>query len=278
MGQWNQNRFARGRAEQRAALVERLGVDVLLAQELPGHRFRAWCDALGEGWWGRFSLTCRAGLPAARSFWGVAVFGRSGAVRPDPTREPMLIGDPDDDSGSGLFWRRTLAVPAVTVAGHVTLVSIHVRPGASVGEQKLEFVANASRWLRSLDRPLVLGVDANSPGRGGRDDFWSPDPQDRERRAWGPNPEHGLKDVWRDHDIPRSGPDFTHVLKGREPAGVRFDHVWVSPDITPLRVEHVWDEAVALGADHALVLADIALPSDPAKGPARGRVDAQPTS
>jgi hypothetical protein len=26
-------------------------------------------------------------------------------------------------------------------------------------------------------------------------------------------------------------------------------------------VEHVWDDAVALGADHALVLADIALPS-----------------
>jgi endonuclease/exonuclease/phosphatase family metal-dependent hydrolase len=261
VAQWNQNRYARGRAGERAALLEDLGADVLFAQELPGHRFREWCEALGDGWWGRFSLTCRPGLPPARSFWGVAVFGRKGTVDPLETQAPQVIGDPADDSGSGLFWRRTLAVPAHTSAGPVTLVSIHVRPGASVGVQKLEFVTNVGRWLQHLDRPLVLGVDANSPGPGGKDDFWSPDPEDRERRVWGPRPAHGLTDVWRDHEIVKVGEDYTHVLKGRERVGVRFDHVWVSPDVTPTRVEHVWDEAVALGADHALVLADLELPS-----------------
>ena len=259
--QWNQNRFAHGRVAERAALLEDRGVDVLLAQELTGHRFRAWCDALGDRWWGRFSLNSRPSLPPARGYWGVAVFGRASVIEPDPARPAQVIGDPGDDSGSGLFWRRTLAVPARTRAGLLTLVSIHVRPGASVGTKKLEFVTNTGRWLQDLDRPLVLGVDANSPGRGGEDDFWSSDPDDPERRAWGKEPVHGLSDVWRDHEIPKTGESVTHRLKGREPAGVRFDHIWVSPDLTPTRIEHVWDPAVALGADHALVLADIELPT-----------------
>lgn len=258
VAQWNQNAFAVDTAVDRARVIETAGVDLLLAQELPRHRYERLSAALGSEWWSVLSLTCRDGLPEPRSYWGVAVFGRSDAVLRDDRRACEVIPS-DNGSEGGLFWRRTLAVPVLADGRSFVAVSMHVRPGATVGHQKLEFVANATQWLTSLPRPTVVEVDANSPGRGGEDDFWRPDPAETERRAWGMNAQHGLVDAWRDSECPKDGQAFTHVLKGRSPGEVRFDHLLVSPDVAVERIAHIWDEATSVGADHALVVADLKL-------------------
>lgn len=110
-----------------------------------------------------FSLTTRDGLPKPSSFRGVAVYGRSEAVTRAGAAD--VIGDPEDSSGpAGLFWRRGVAVPVSTAGGSaLTVASVHARPGAVVGKQKLKYVTRLGAWLTTAPRPLVLGVDADSP-------------------------------------------------------------------------------------------------------------------
>ena len=246
---WNQDGWNRGREAERAALLQELGVDLLCAQELSHSRFKVLLAALGDGWWGVFSLTARDGLPKPSSFWGVAVYGRSDAVTCEG--EADVIGDLDDPSGpASLFWRRGVAVPVSTAGvGTLTVASVHVRPGAVVGKQKLEYVTRLGTWMATAPRPLVLGVDANGPGvqPDGSEGFW-----DVEEAVWGPAAAHGLADTWRSTKQPFSP---THVLKGGK--GVRFDHVWVSRELEASSHKHLLDEAKAVGSDHALVIADL---------------------
>lgn len=139
---WNQNGWDRGQEVGRAELLRSQRVDLLCAQELTFPRFQALLSALGDEWWGVSSLTARDGLPAPSSYWGVAVFGRAAAVARNG--EADVIGDPEDDGdgGTGLFWRRTVAVPVLADGAGLTVASVHVRPGAVVGRQKLEGTDN----------------------------------------------------------------------------------------------------------------------------------------
>ncbi len=251
---WNQNGWDSGREAERAALIRAHGIDLLCAQELTHARYKALLAALGDEWWGVFSLTAREGLPSPSRFWGVAVYGRSGAVTRIGAAE--VIGDPEDESGAaGLFWRRTVAVPVMTQGRQtLTVTSVHVRPGAVVGVQKLAFLARLGRWLSTGPRPLLLGVDANSPGVAddGCEHYWG-----IERDMWGPAATHGLRDSWRSMAKPFSP---THRLRSGK--GVRFDHLWVSPELQATSHEHLLDEALSVGSDHALVIAGLLLPEE----------------
>ncbi len=226
---WNQNGWRGGQETQRAALLERQGVDLLCAQELNHARFRALLAALGGAWWGVFSLTACDGLPAPASYWGVAVFGRCGVV--ERNGDADVIGDPRDEGGRGLFWRRTVAVPVVAQGVSFTAASVHVRPWAVVGEQKLEFVQRLGQWLTIGPRPLLLGVDANSPRV---DDDGAEHYRGVEAAVWGPTPTHGLRDAWR---TAGQGLSPTYVL--RSGRGVRFDHLWLSDRLSARTCTHV---------------------------------------
>jgi endonuclease/exonuclease/phosphatase family metal-dependent hydrolase len=224
------------------------------SKELNQALYTALLAALGDQWWGVFSLAAREGLRPPSRFWGVAVYGRFGAVTRIGAAD--VIGDSEDESGAaGLFWRRTVAVPVMTHDGQaLTVASVHVRPGAVVGDQKLQFLARLASWLRHGPRPLVLGVDANSPGVAddGSEHYWG-----IERDMWGPAATHGLHDTWRSMAKPFSP---THRLRSGK--GVRFDHLWVSPELQATSHQHVLDDALSVGSDHALVIADLLLPEE----------------
>lgn len=249
---WNQQAWGTENHGARAAVTLGAGVDLLCAQELSHSRFHGLQDALGAGWWGVHSLSARTDLPPAGSYWGVAMFGRRDRTRPHPDMAADVVGDPEDDSDTGLFWRRTLHVPLmVDDAWVLHTASIHVRPGERVKEQKLQFVQRIGQWFEEGRRPLVVGVDANAPGlaEGGGEYFWNV-----EQDVWGPNPRHGLRDLWREK--PGPGPEYTHIL----PSGPRrFDHLWASAELMGGPVIHLYDEAIASGSDHALVACDLTL-------------------
>jgi len=242
----NLNGWAAGNEHVRAQAFAAGGLDLVCAQELNASRFRALLASLGDGWWGVHSLTARKGLPATGSFWGVAVFVRTEAVVPDGAAD--VIGNPEDDSDTGLFWRRTIVAPIrTTVGAQCTVASIHVRPGAVVGEQKLQFLGRLGGWLSTAPRPLVLGVDTNSAG------FYETNPKfwGTEDQVWGPQATHGLTDTWvrRGH-----GFSATHHLRNNT---ARFDQIWTSDNILVQAAEHHLSLAEDYGSDHALVTADL---------------------
>ena len=171
---WNLDGWSPLRADDKARLVSAERVDVLCAQELTASRYRQMREALGDAWWGVHSLATPADAPSPRSHWGVAVFGKTAVGQPLESRA-KVIGPVSDDSGQGLFWRRTVCVPVETPSGIVHVMSVHVRPGAVVRRQKLQFLENLLGWIGSVEGPLILGVDANSPGNdSGQEHYWTP--------------------------------------------------------------------------------------------------------
>lgn len=258
---WNLDGWAPMRAADKAQLVTDTGVELLCAQELTEPRFIQMLAALGADWWGMHSLEVFPGH-SSRTQWGVAVFGRKSLGEPD-RGGAEVIGSIADDSGAGLFWRRTLLVPVQTQLGRLSVISVHVRPGSVVKRQKLQFLSNLHEWIDRVPDPVVLGVDANSPGNdAGRDHFWEDDQGGvDELGMWGSRPLHRLIDCW---GVGKSTPTFTHKIKRRSThAEVRFDHVLVSPRTTVQTCQHYYDEAVTAGSDHALVVADILIGAAP---------------
>lgn len=237
--------------ETRAALINRSGVELLCAQEVPANRFELLLAALGEDWWGAHSLSVRPGLPYLQNAWGVAVFGRARRVQPDLAAADV-IGDTDDESGDGLFWRRTLHVPVTVDNGWpLHVVSVHVRPGSVVDEQKLQFLRQLNEWLKHARRPVLLGVDSNYAGPD--DDGEDAGEWALQQQVWGAGAAHGLRDLWHEHP---TEPDFTHRL-AKSDAPRRIDHLYVSSDLAVVGLRHLYDEAIAAGSDHALVIGEI---------------------
>lgn len=157
---WNQNGWRAGQERDRAALLDRHGVHLLCAQELNAARFRALHSALGPSWWAVHSLTCR---PAPARF----VLGSRDLRSQRPLNRRASSGRRHRRPTGRRRHRTVLAPhphrPVETPGGRLTVASVHVRPGAVVGAQKLQFVRQLGDWLANGPRPLLLGVDANSP-------------------------------------------------------------------------------------------------------------------
>jgi hypothetical protein len=128
----------------------------------------------------------------------------------------------------------------------------------------------------SRSYPMVAGIDRNAPKMDHPDLaravwFW-----EEERRVFGSDTAHDLRDVLRTYleTHPRKlrrivkerpdGPLATSFMrgkgKGHKPG--RYDAIYASPELEVRDVRYPFDEAIAAGSDHGLVWAELELRSD----------------
>jgi len=161
-----------------------------------------------------------------------------------------------------------------------TVVTYHAPTGVQHKLKKPDQAVQLARWLASVEGPVVLGGDFNTPkvdppDRGGIRTHWhSGDTKlnglPGDDLLVGPEPVHGLRDVLRLHLADH--PDELAMIRVKRPDGplmtsyctggagkrrYRYDAIWVTSHFTVESVEYVYDEAIEAGTDHALVLAGL---------------------
>ena len=183
-------------------------------------------------------------------------------------RNPSLIPDLP-------FPEKCMIVDAELNATIIKVCSFHTPPGASVKELKPQSLVLLAEWLKTRDRPVVLGIDANAPKADHPDikknEWWWPD----EPKLLGEQRIHDLRDAFRDYlmsnpdmrqtivqDRPKGPLAVSHITgKGHNPKERRYDFIFVTPDIKVKKVEYIFEEACAAGSDHALVYAQLEVDS-----------------
>jgi hypothetical protein len=195
------------------------------------------------------------------------------AGRGEPARNPEVFPDvplPEKVMAA------TVDLDGVTT----TVVTYHAPTGVQHKLKKPAQAVQLAQWLASVEGPVVLGGDFNTPKL---------DPPDQRdiRTHWhsgdnklkglpgddllvGPEPIHGLRDVLRLYLADR--PDELDMIRADRPDGplttsyctdsagkrnYRYDAIWVSSHFTVGSVEYVYDEAIKAGTDHGLVLAGL---------------------
>ncbi|MBK5096611.1 MAG: endonuclease/exonuclease/phosphatase family protein [Gemmatimonadetes bacterium] len=128
--------------------------------------------------------------------------------------------------------------------------------------------------LHGRERPMLLGLDANTPKVDhpdeARSEFWWPA---HEPLVLGPRSErqHDLEDAYRlwlvncpaeraaiEADRPDGPLAVTH-RRGKANVPCRYDQIWVSPEWEVQSVRHLTEESFELGSDHAIVSAELDL-------------------
>jgi endonuclease/exonuclease/phosphatase family metal-dependent hydrolase len=163
-----------------------------------------------------------------------------------------------------------------------TVVSYHAPAGVTHGINKPRQAVQVARWIASIEGPVVLAGDFNTPNFDPSDDHlvrthWHTggdnlDGEPGDDLLVGPEPLHTLRDALRTHLATR--PECVEAIRSERPEGplevsyrtsdsdegrFRFDAIWLSPHFAVKSVEYHYDAAVAAGTDHALVIADIEL-------------------
>jgi hypothetical protein len=151
-------------------------------------------------------------------------------------------------------------------------ISYHSLTGSGFKAGKGVAYRSLLETLRARERPMLLGLDANTPKvdhpEEARSEFWWPA---HEPLVLGPRSDrqHDLEDAYRlwltrfpgEHaSITANRPDgplaITH-LRGKQSIPCRYDQIWVSPDWHVEGVRHLPEESFEAGSDHALVAVDL---------------------
>lgn len=263
-GSWN---LAGGKLSAKIAdLAAAHDVDVLAVQELTreGH------DRLSRSGWfteSAYSLDLR---PPEKGEGLVRALGCGLLIRPPwrivaqrlletPLRERSLIGELLHDE-TGL---------------RLTAGSFHAPPGVTHKEKKPETFLRIAEWLATEARPVVMGMDCNTP-RWDRPDLDQTEWHWKDEAALlGVDVKHGLRDAFRvyleDH------PEVFRAVRALRPEGplevsfvrgpgrhrylCRYDHILISGDFRPASVRYLYNASVAAGSDHSLVVADLRIAS-----------------
>jgi hypothetical protein len=157
---------------------------------------------------------------------------------------------------------------------HFVAASLHGTPGTGqigrkrVGPRKSFYPAGVATALAELDLPFVFGIGANEPETETLDEarfHWSDGHTPRIAALLDPvHRIHRGRDLLRDWI--RSGqtaPEadaylaLTYTTRGGQPR--RFDHLWATEDFALRHFATFYEETLAIGGDHALVIADLAL-------------------
>ncbi len=268
--------------DRRLPLLERVDADLLLLAEVSLSSSRYWT----QRWAGKYD--CAAALELVDSPQdrprGAMIASRwplraARAISDLPRPERGLVAETDHPGGqlSLIAWSAPNATGDGRAAKQQGYSAVHAE-------------------LATLQPLVVAGVDTNTwddPPLGSPpaelDPDWEP-----EQTFCGREPAHGLQDALRvvlDRDRPRS--DLVRAVRPhgplaatyiRRPAGRptriinrpgmafgldRMDRIYASPTIEVAACETFYHEAIDAGSDHALVLADLRIPSDSRRATAR---------
>ena len=275
---WNVAFGGAPRAQRQGELLRELGPDLIFLQEINPGSAEALRQSAGADWLATaVSLRAPAADDRPVRRRGVAIAG-CGAP---PARCWLL--------DSVLLPERVL-LAEVSVAGvQVTVISYHAPPGVSWGLVKPRQAVALASWLATQHGPVLLGADANTP-RIDAADFASTRTHwhtgDRRLHGepgddlmFGPAKIHPLDDVLRQWlaahpsgtgasaHSPLGPLAVTHRTGRRKNSpgtGRRFDAIWATRHWAVQSVHHLYDEGIAAGSDHAVVVADLTLGSEPA--------------
>jgi len=192
----------------------------------------------------------------------------------------LLAGRGDIELLAGdVLWRLPLpersAMARVRWSGiELDAISYHSLAGSGFKAGKGVAYRGLLETLAARERPVLLGLDANTPKLDHPDEasslFWWPA---HEPLVLGPPDarQHDLSDAFRlwlaahpaelaaiETERPHGPLAVTH-LRGARNNPCRYDQVWVSPEWTVESVRHPTEASFEAGSDHALVSADLRL-------------------
>ena len=165
---------------------------------------------------------------------------------------------------------RTLIVEVESPAGPLKVCSFHAPPGVSWHEKKPQSFLALAHWLTQHQSEVIVGMDANAPKRDHPDhqqnEWW----WEEEECLLGDQPLHSLKDALRvwlaAHPLEAEqirqanpyGPLAVSYDRGRGTSiPCRYDFIYSTTDFAVSQVRYLYDEALKVGSDHALVVADL---------------------
>jgi len=262
---WNINCFVPWRTGEKAALLGALDWDVALLQEVGREPFERLMR--GDALHGAEALALTGGEHHARPH-GCAILSRVGPLADLEVLEGLPISE--------RFLAATVAVDGVPV--RVATWHAPNAAGDGVATKMLgyrEVAAWATRTVAS-GAHVVLGADTNAWEAGFEQAPLDEGSEfaDEHRFVLEPAP-HGLRDAFR--DVLARDPErlagilarrpgrslATTYLRGtaNNPVAERMDRVFVSSSVAVQDVEHHYADAVAVGSDHAAVLARLSLGS-----------------
>lgn len=274
---WNVNAFTPSRTADKLRLLELVPWDVALLQEVGAATFETFA---GGSFHGVHAVGLLGGAWAPRAH-GVAILVRDR----DAILESALVPVELDAAGEADAWRKARVMSARVRVGfaELTVASFHAPDAAGEGEerafklaQKMRLFRSLDRWVRATGGPLVVGMDGNV-----WNDSITPsalDPKDAfydQLRFHDAGADHGLRDVMYEH-LTKNRPDLLarrerlgldpkdgalavtyQRARGNHPKVNRMDRIYVSRQFVVRDVETLYDEALTLGSDHAMVIADM---------------------
>ena len=274
---WNlKARTGKAAAKLGLFLADQGGADLVLLQEASVEGLRAFRKAAGLGW----GVHVREDYYDLLRVRGAAGQKNEAGEKNQNRRGVAVAGRGDGPAGVTAF--PEMPLPEKVMAAWVrigrrrtTLVTYHSPNAADYHERKAEQAVRLARWLKSVDGPVILGGDFNTPGD---------DPPDftKVRVGWptgkkelagqpgedvlvGAEPDHDLKDAYRTYlrhhpklwnqikkDQPEGPLKVSHYTDRKRTGGYRYDAIWLSDHFKVQHVEYV-EGSLDVGTDHALV-------------------------
>lgn len=166
---------------------------------------------------------------------------------------------------------RNLVVDIKYFEKEFTVCSIHSLTGTSYNRTKVINFLTIADWLENRNKPMVIGIDANTPKSDHPDlrksNWWYKE----EPILFGADARHDLKDSYRIYleahpelfkDIISKNPDGPIAIsykRGPQKIPCRYDVIYVSPEWKIRHAQYFYEESVEHGSDHSIVTAKLLL-------------------